>query len=118
MEEKIGETGEKAKRLKENCISWKAILKYIAEFPEDDWFTVNEFHRLYGISRVRIQQQLSTFRTWGYVRRKRKARVEGVKFRRQYLYQITPAGRNRMEFIIKQAERDALFFCAQKQAGG
>jgi len=104
MEENI------TRKSKQNCLSWKTILKFCSEFPDDEWFTIKEFRRLYGTTRCRTQQQFKTFVSWSFLRRKRIDKIPGVRRSRAYLYQITPAGRLKTEYIVKQAELDMQFY--------
>jgi len=100
-------------------ISWRVVLKYLCEFPEGDWVTVQDFGKFYNMSNTKIQKHFAHYLAWSYARRRilDVSQKPGRVARLVYEYQATDIGRKKVDYFLEKIAMEAKLLTGDARNG-
>lgn len=87
--------------IKPGKISWRYILWCLAELPEGEWISPEQFSNLYSVPHSRTLGHFKNLRRWGHISRRPAPELRKIRGGRFCKYQITPSAREKVDFWRK-----------------
>lgn len=90
--------------MKQSYISWRYILWCFGEIKEDDWISVDEFSGLFSVPKLLASAHFKKLRKYSLIRKQPAMDKRSVRGGNHYRYQLSLAGRSKIEYWKKTKE--------------